>query len=339
MIFVIRDDAYPLDHPLRTFFSKNFSNRQLFQHKLKPFSYDDTLVLTNALAAESPEVLAKTLYNLSNGNPLFITTILHTFFEDGYLYETNNGEWNWTEKPISNLSGNSLHSLIEARLKNIQLDERHVLDLIAVSGGEIDYDVLSSTLNMNDFALLAIVDKLIQRNLLIEPRSFNAAELMLPHNLYTNVIYTTMPRTRRRIQHQRLAESMSKLGRDQLENAAALAKHAQEGGNIRLAIQAYINAAWYSLSAYVPTQGNTYFEQAKALAEKHPQITNSETLSEILFGIAECQRLLGNYKEAVAFYTQSIQGLTPLLKTAAVHRILQTNMLLGKDTENYIKIQ
>ncbi len=228
-----------------------------------------------------------------------------------------------------------LLTMIETRLKGLRLEERRVLDVLSVAGGAMDMDILQSVLEINEMSLIRLVDTLTERTYVVEPRSRNEAELSLTHGLYTEVIYQTLPKSRQRIYHRRIAEGLTASGKDKWENAALVAHHAYLGKDYKRAVTAYHNAGWYALKLYVPQQAAIYFSSALDIIEKLPELDNTPMYGEILFGQAECQRLLGKYEEAMKGYSRCVTLLPAVLKQAAVYQAFQLNMMVRADVQNF----
>jgi tetratricopeptide (TPR) repeat protein len=215
------------------------------------------------------------------------------------------------------------------------LEERRVLDVLSVAGGAMDMDLLHTVLEISEMSLIRLIDTLIERTYVIEPRSRNEPELSLPHGLYTEVIYQTLPKSRKRIYHRRIAEELAVIGKDKLENAALIAHHAVLGEDFNRAVKAYNDAGWYGLKVYVPQQAELYFSRAFALIKNLPELRNTSLNGEILFGLAECQRLSGKYEEAMDGYSRSMSLLPAVLKQAAVHQAFQLNLMTGAELQNF----
>lgn len=315
-------------------FGEGKTETPLFRLTLPRLSSTHVKTLIGRLSdAELPE-FQSFVFKKTGGNPLFILVFLQNLFESGNLFVNHQGKWVWlADEEVD--PPRDLLTMIETRLRGLRLEERRVLDVLAAAGGAIDIDLLQAVLEIREMSLIPLIDTLIERSYLVEPRARNEAELALVHGLYTEVIYQTLPNSRKRIYHRRLAAGLVNMGRDKLENAALVAHHAELGQDHELAAAAYHEAGWYALKLYVPQQAEHYFSRALALTEELPEPKNDDLLGKILFGQAECQRLSGDYEQAMTGYAHCVSLLPALLKQAAVYQAFQLNVMMGAEQQNF----
>ncbi len=334
ILFVFRSGEVLMEQWLPGLFLEQQNGSHLFRLTLpRLLSSDIETLITQLSASELPD-FHTFVFEKTGGNPLFILVFLQNLFESGNLYVNPDGRWVWLKKEEIEVIPD-LSTMIETRLKSVRLEERRVLDVLSVAGGAMDMDVLQTVLEINEMGLIRLIDILIERTYVMEPRSRNEAELSLTHGLYTEVIYQTLPRSRRRMYHRRIAEGLTALGKDKWENAALVAHHALLGEDYKRAVTAYNDAGWYGLKVYVPQQAALYFSSALEGIEKLPELRNTPLFGELLFGHAECQRLLGKYEEAMSGYSRCVTLLPAVLKQAAVYQAFQLNMMVGAELQNF----
>lgn len=334
ILLVFRSGETLIEQWLPSQFLEQQNGNALFRLSLPHLSSADIKTLITQISDSDIPGFHDFVVKKTGGNPLFILVFLQNLFESGDLYVNPDGKWVWLGKDKNEIIAD-LSTMIETRLKAVHLEERRILDVLAVAGGAMDMDLLHTVLEISEMSLIRLIDTLIERTYVVEPRSRNEPEVSLPHGLYTEVIYQTLPKSRKRIYHRRIAEELALIGKDKLENAALVAHHAVLGEDFNRAVKAYNDAGWYGLKVYVPQQAELYFSRALALIKNMPELDNTPLFGEILFGLAECQRLSGNYEEAMISYSRSVALLPAVLKQAAVYQAFQLNMMTGTELQNF----
>lgn len=325
-LLVCRTEETLVDHPVRRLLTDEvFASSSLL---LKPIELNAVSQLLGKLGTVQIPDLAEKLFGVSEGNPLFIISSLQHLFEEGILYVNIMGEWE-SSGDFEKMLSPSLEQIIALRLKQVRSPDRRVLDVLSVAGGEIDYDILQAVLEVEESALLHNADTLIDLGLLVEARMPGEAELTLPHACYRDVLYQSLPDSRRRIYHRRLAEVMLKSGKATSFNAAVLAQHFYKGGAHQEALQFMHRAGDFALGLYAPQQALKSFQTA---LEWLPPLTIQDKLkleSELRLGVAEALRLSGDYPQAIKYYQDAFPQLEGELKTVAAYQILQLRVLQG----------
>ncbi|MCB9134061.1 MAG: AAA family ATPase [Anaerolineales bacterium] len=70
----------------------------------------------------------------SNGNPYYLTELLHALIDQGILQRDENGDWHTTEEETSLHLPDTLKSLLLARIDHLSAHEKRVLQIAAVIG-------------------------------------------------------------------------------------------------------------------------------------------------------------------------------------------------------------
>ncbi len=331
-LLICRTEDTPPDHPLRKFLAQMSIEVNNFQ--LKPVQPEAFAELLAKLGANGILHLGEKLYLATEGNPLFFIATLQHLFEEGILFVNLRGEWECTGNFVQMLP-QSIEEVISLRLKQVHSPQRRLLDVIAVAGGEIEYDLLRAALDIEESSLLNDSDKLIDLGLLLEPRLEGSSELCLPHACYQEVIYQSLPSARRKIYHRRLAEAYAKTGSADDFNAALLAHHYHKAEEALLAVRWQQRAGDFALRLYAPLQARTAYQTALTWLQPL-DVGEKDTLSaELWVGIAEALRFLGDYRQAIHFYQDAFPWLKDELKTVAAYQIFQLRVLQGGSLTSY----
>lgn len=331
-LLICRTEDTPPDHPLRKFLDEISISVHSFH--LKPVQAEAVAELLAQLGASGILHLADKLHHVTEGNLLFLIATLQHLFEEGILFVNLRGEWECTGNLELRVPP-TIEEVITLRLKQVHNPQRRLLDVIAVAGGEIDYDLLQTTLDIDESSLLNATDTLIDLGMLLEPRVGGSAELCLPHACYQEVIYQSLPSARRKIYHRRLAEAYKKTGNAGDFNAALLAYHFHKAEEDLQAVHWQQRAGAYALRLYAPQQAQTTYQTALTWLQPLDISEKDTLIAELWLGIAEALRFMGDYRQAIHYYQDAFPALKGELKTVAAYQIFQLRVLQGGSLTSY----
>jgi DNA-binding SARP family transcriptional activator len=301
---------------------------------LNPWGLDDVQGLLTNLGGEAVLNVAERLHSRSQGNPLFVIASLQHLFEQGLLYVMPDGRWAQSG-PFEGAIAPSIEATIIQRVKLVQPQDRLVLDVLAVAGGAMDYEILQVVSEMDEHTLLTLADQLISKGLIVEPRDLKSADITLAHGLYGDVLYQSLPNARRRIYHRRIAEAMLVAGRDTPPHASSLAEHFYKGGEVLKGGQYARIAGDYALQLYAPKAALRHYQDALDWIDKLNFDEKAEFRAEVFLGMAEAERYCGHYDQAEVYYQRSLPVLTGAFKEAAVFQLFNLQILQGKPLHIY----
>lgn len=159
----------------------------------------------------------------SGGNPLFVEEILTSRREgDGQLSP-------------------SLRQLLQRRVHGLPDEVREVLDVIAVAGQTVEYDLLRAVADVPRDALHDRLRRAIDADVLVEePESGHYA---FRHALVQEALYEDLLAGRRRELHRGFADVLVARQSYALAAPGAIARHWDLAGDAKRALRAYIQAA------------------------------------------------------------------------------------------------
>ena len=332
VLIVCRSEDTPSDHLIRKI-TENTGN-QVASFHLNRLQMEDVQEILEHLNAGKIKELSQTLYSKTKGNPLFIIATLQHLFEQGILFVNTDGFWNQSGSLEQALSP-TIEQTIASRLKQVRPNDRRILDVVAVAGGELNYDLLQNVVAVEEANLLEMVDGLIEYGFLVEPRNFGSAELVLSHACYGEVLYKTLPKARRRIYHRRLGEAMLAANMDSPYFTSALANHFHHGEDHKNAFHYAKLAADYALRLYAPQQALQHYQNAENWLEPLKLDGKPDLTAQIWMGIAEALRLSGDYLHAIDYYQKAFPILKGPLKQAAAYQMFQLKALQGESLAAY----
>jgi DNA-binding CsgD family transcriptional regulator len=160
----------------------------------------------------------------AEGNPFFATELLRALEEETVLWQSDDG---WTLGTLDRVVVPPfLRQVIEGRVERLGEEVRQPLAVAAVIGQEVPLSLWGEVADLDDEALLAIVDRTVEAHLLEADR--DGARVRFVHALIREALYEGILPPRRRLWHKRAAEVLL-AGPD--PDPDAVANHLQQAGD------------------------------------------------------------------------------------------------------------
>jgi predicted ATPase len=260
------------DHPLKSV------KRELQAHNLcheVPLEYLAEDVIAEYLAArfprhQLPSSLRRTIYQRTEGNPLFMVTLLDYLSNEKMIVE-DNGIWKLCVELSAVEQGvpANLRQLIEKQIERLSADERTVLEAASVAGTECSSAAIAAGLEKPIEWVEKLCEELARRHQFLSPSWL----VELPdgtvtprhrfiHVLYREVPYRLMaPRLRSQI-HHRIADCGEQVyGDRKSEIAAELAMHYEQSRD-------WLRASRYLMDAAQNATRKSAHHEAAGLARR-----------------------------------------------------------------------
>ena len=191
-----------------------WKERGLERIELQPLGPPDVRRLVAALLAGSVHTAAhERIYDLSQGNPLFIRELVHDARRTGALH-LRDGRWRWREELVT---FERLRVLVERRTLDVSAHAQSALELIAL-GAPLPLAVVGA------LSSHGAVEELERLGLVAVRGAGPAAEVRLEHPLYGEVVAARMPATTRMRLRRWLAVALQRVPR------------LDDGGSLRIAV-------------------------------------------------------------------------------------------------------
>jgi predicted ATPase len=180
-------------------------------------------MVQHLLGEEHPALCAR-LARESEGVPLYMVETLKAWRDEGYLRPTEQGTWEWAGDGPDTLVVRSGEAIIAHRLSRLTSTARELLNVAAVIGTEMDFDLLASVcalpppdLDLSDPDLYLVAsDELLRMGLLVETE----AGYRFSHDQVRQIVYHRMPLSKRQRFHHRIAQAMEVIFPDRYESLA-----------------------------------------------------------------------------------------------------------------------
>lgn len=269
---------------------------------LKPLSLAAVVQLLQALSGslERESRLGQPLYTETEGNPLFLVSVLQALFEDGLLTVDETGAWSVATPRLfqetEGLLSTRMHQVIRRRLRRLRDEERQVLEAAAVLGREFQWPVLSRMRAWRRDVLLDRLDRLMVALLIRErgPEGYSFS-----HDKVRQVAYEGITEERRNWLHSKAGEAMEAVYAGELDEVAGtLADHFQAAGHWERAFSYRLQAGWYAARLYANAEAMEQYQAALGLVGQDGFSPAVEDLREVHERLGDLYQTAGQYSPA-----------------------------------------
>ncbi|MEN8172112.1 MAG: AAA family ATPase [Chloroflexota bacterium] len=266
LIFALRGENISSDADLITMLHGLKRESNVTSLLLTRLTKADTTALLEQTADTAPHVdqLSQWLYQETDGNPFFFTSLLQSMREDGLL--DNAAEKNWSALAQADPSltlPDVVRDLVRDRLQDLPLSEQESLNWIAVYGRPLDFSTLQAISLQPHLSLLNAVEKLVERQLLVE----TTGQYDFDHHKIRDVVYYDLSAARREFYHRQIAEMLQEMSPSP-SNASILAHHFEHGRENEVALAYWMQAGKHAQDTYAYQQSVHHYERALALADQ-----------------------------------------------------------------------
>jgi tetratricopeptide (TPR) repeat protein len=272
---------------------------------------DSNELIENLLSSPGHEGLPETVRALirehSGGNPLFIEEVVRSLIDQGVLKQDGQ-YWRVVSQVPDNYIPETLHGVISARLDRLDTPLRHTVQIAAVIGRTFSFRVLQAVTPDNENLAQHLV-QLRRAELVRAMRRGTEREYTFTHALIQQVAYETLLRRQRREYHQRVAQCISELYADRLEeHFESLAYHYASAHAWPQALDYHIKFATQAQLRYANSQAEEHYAHAWEIV-KAGQAGGKTTRRKLHEAQSDLDSLAGNYQPS-AFHYQAALELT-----------------------------
>ena len=267
IIGTVRPEELENDHPVLRILSNLRIAAQLTELKLAPLDEMDTAALACQVANQAldPGPLAR-IYQETEGNPLFVVETVRASLsrqrvaiEDGVAISSI--------APLPALPP-KIRAVIHARLAQLTPAARALAELVATIGRAFTFEVVAQARGSEEEALVRELDELWQRGIV---REQDANTYDFSHDRIRDVAYAEISPVRRRWLHHRVAQTLEKIYRDQLDGVCGqLAAHYEQAGLAQPAVAYYYRAAIVARTLHADTEMVLHLNRRLALLATLP---------------------------------------------------------------------
>lgn len=192
------------------------------------------------------EVLAERLFRESEGNPLFLVGYIQNLMSHGIIVRSTGG-WRVTADVDELATGHmdippAVRQALRARLDAVPDQDRPLLEMLAVHGGETELDVLLDVLDLEEDDSIGPVEDLLALGILRQRRAGQQVFLDFAQGKYGELVYRELDEDRRADLHRHVAAALELRYQHAPSAAEAVGEHYRRAGEVGKAFQ-YLAAA------------------------------------------------------------------------------------------------
>ena len=214
------------------------SKTYYMQLRLDPLGKESAAEMLSTLLGSDVSFapLKRLIAEKTEGNPLFTEEIVLSLFEDGTL--ARNGEVKLA-KPLASLRiPPTVQGIIASRIDRLPADEKELLQTLAVTGTNFSLSVVRALSGKSDDELNRMLNDLQLAEFIYEQPAAGDIEYTFKHALTHDVAYKSVLTERRRLLHERTAQTIEHLFAERLEDyLTELAYHFDNSGDAAKAVE------------------------------------------------------------------------------------------------------
>lgn len=270
---------------------------------------------------------ATLLFGWTRGNPFFVEEILKELTDSGKLRVSGSGYKGWDTDALALPS--TVREAIETRLDRLSPGAREVASLAAVIGTRATFDSLLKISSLSHPELVAVVEELESRKILLELPGSNPPEYDFAHPLLQQVLVAGIGGARASVLHSKIAVALEqKYGAVAEMHADELAYHyarAHGSETSPKTIHYLALAGLGALRRYANREAATYLRAALERVDAGEQGIPSGEMQSIVTGLARALQRLGEYNDATHLWIRARDAAASLddfgRVAAAEHRM------------------
>ncbi len=300
IVCTYRIEELPVDHPLGRLLTR--MTREGAQYvRLGPLDRDETTRLVAALLdGPTSDQLDTSLYEATEGNPLFVEQLILALREEGRV-DRRGGVWHQIDRSPHGLP-TIIRDVLGRRFEHLSARCAETLAMAAVLGRTVDHAELLASLGSGDeHGMMDHLAEAFEAQVLGTTPTGSA--YAFTHALLREAVYWDIPAPRRMALHARAGDGLERLfGERAADRAAIVAYHYVNAGHAaeirakasRFSIEAGRRAV--ALSAY--HEALAHFSRACELIERNGD-RDASLLLDALEGREQAQRELGHWQPCI----------------------------------------
>ncbi|CAL76919.1 Conserved hypothetical protein: putative Transcriptional regulatory protein [Bradyrhizobium sp. ORS 278] len=255
------------------------------------------------------EDLCKRIFKRTNGQPLFVVSLVDHLVGAGILVESN-GHWRLEQSDAAAREAmpRDLQSMITRQIEQFGPEERSLLEAASAAGAEFSALHLAGALDRPVLEIeqrceqLARVGGVIFASGVTEwPNGAISGQYAFQHALYQEALYRRLPPARRADTHSRLGDGLEQgYGSHTREIAAALALHFEIGRRFAKAVSYLTLAAENAARRFSPQEAAAYLTRALELVPYLAKEQRTDIQLKLLRQRAWAWRAGGDFARSIA---------------------------------------
>ncbi|MCB0192048.1 MAG: protein kinase, partial [Anaerolineae bacterium] len=272
-----RDVALGYNHPVNRFVNslratgvvRQIALRRLPQSAIKQ-------LLESLLASKVSRKFIRTVYEATEGNPLFVEELIKSLVVDGQL-QWLEGHWQQRSNTLTHIPG-SIKAVVGKRLEHISEPTYELLRLAAVIGRSFGLDLMLEASAYDVDKMQWAIEEALSAQLIEVVRIVDqppehmdtgiVVYYQFQHALIRETLYDELRSLRRRRLHRRVGAAMERMaGADSIRNPAVLARHFIAGAEDEKAVSYLREAGNKASQVHANQEAVDYLSQAYEILE------------------------------------------------------------------------
>ena len=272
-----RDVALSYANPVNRLINILEADKLVSQIALRRLPQNAVKELLEALLGNKvSQKFVESIYQATEGNPLFIEELIKSLAVDGQI-RLQEGRWQQQNTSLRHIPG-SIRTVLGKRLDYIKKQTLELLRLAAVIGRSFALDLLLEASPYDDEVIQWAIEEALKAQLIevvnIVDQIIEASNTdiviyyQFQHALIRETLYEELRPLRRRQLHRRVAAAMERLAKSgPIENPAILAKHFIDGAEDEKAVPYLRQAGQKAYHFYANDEAVDYLSQASEILE------------------------------------------------------------------------
>lgn len=271
-----RDVALGYAHPLNHLIATLSSSHLAYSLPLRRLSQSGVEQMLIALLGDSvSEAFAQSIFQASEGNPLFVEEVVKSLAIDGQI-RLQDGRWTQRDTERLNVPG-SIKSVLGGRLGQVGRPTLQLLQLAAVVGRSFSLGLLAAIDSQDEETTQWAIEEALRFQLIeihrISDRPAGSPELpvnieyQFQHALIRETLYEELRPLRRRRLHRKVALALEALASQEEERPALVAHHFIAAAQEERAVPYLRQAGQAAMHMFANPEAVDYFNQAREILE------------------------------------------------------------------------
>lgn len=296
------DGSHPVLLPEEKANSQNIDQLSI---ELAALSTEDVEQFAEArLGGSIHKEFLEVLQRSSNANPFYVEQLL-AYFQENNLLIQDEGQWNLRDSSIK--LSNSINTILTARIDRLSDMVRDTVKAAAVIGREFDVSVLTEVMTGErgldpESSRQQLQERIAQAEKGQIWSAMNELRYIFRHSLMREAAYNMQLNTRLQKLHAQIAEAISRLYRDNIEERYVdLAFHYEQAGNTERTLEYLRKAADYAADNYQNLKALEFYDRLLTKLDAN----EADMITRIYLRKGKVQEIIGEWEEAQRTYEHS----------------------------------
>lgn len=260
--------------------------------ELERFDREATTTLVSRLLGidAAPEQFVENVYELTGGNPLFITESVTKMLETGTV-DPALDEYPETSAQLH--VPDAVEATIDSRFADLDDRTRELLDIGSLVGDTMDKSVLQAATTLDEPSFLDCAGILLGSD--VWSFDSDARLFRFESGVVRERVRAQLSDERARDLHRRIATAYQEVQDEVDAGAATIARHYREAGALSAALESYLDAAADAEAVYAQETAIETYEQALSVARS---LEDESAIITILERTGDAHAVLGAYDDA-----------------------------------------